>query len=97
MEVTMPTDEVLDAIIHTGTSGRLFFRQVGPYRLSIIYRQCSAMGASDMWYPEAMIFLNGHIEYQGEGWDTFRLFHSLETEDAVTSFLTPEPDEPQFQ
>lgn len=89
LAVTMPTDDALEAIIATKTSGKLFFRQVGPYTLSIIYRQCSAMGASDMWYPESMIFSDGHIAHQGEDWGDFRRFHSLETEDDVISFLTP--------
>ena len=96
-DVVTPDANALEAIRATGSSGMLFFREVGPYRLSVIYRRSSAVAAWDAWYPESMIRLNGRIEYQGEGWSDFRLFHCLETEDAVTSFLTPEPDEPQFK
>ena len=90
-EVVMPKPEKLEEIRKSGRSANLLWKEVGPYQLSVIYRQSSAVGGPE-WYPEGMIFIgegkHRKFVYQDEGWGVFRLFAlHLETTEEVEAFL----------
>ena len=104
----IPDNEKLEAIKAQGYSGSVLHKKIGPYSLSCVYRQCSAVAAPDHWYPETRI-MKGEwgkdedgrmnrwpsIEYQGEGWATFlHLANDLNTVEEVEHFLAVmnEPD-----
>ncbi|HWQ07904.1 MAG TPA: hypothetical protein VN436_02310 [Holophaga sp.] len=98
--IEIPGQEKLDAIKAQGYSGSILSKQVGPYRLSCVWRENSAMVETPSWYPESMI-LEGEwkkeggkivgwprIRYQGEGWATFlHLANNLNTVAEVEAFL----------
>lgn len=100
--ILVPDNETLDAIKAKGYSGSVLNRVVGPYTLSCIYRQCSAVAAPDHWYPETAIMTGEfkrdgdgkmvgwpRIEWQGEGWASFlHLANNLNTAEEVERFLT---------
>ena len=98
--ILIPDQEKLDAIKAQGYSGSVLSKQVGPYRLSCIYRECSALGAHGSWYPETQIMEGDwakqdgrfvqwpRILWQGEGWTSFlHLANNLETAEQVETFL----------
>lgn len=99
--IPIPDDGVLDAIKAQCYSGSILSKQIGPYRLSCIYRQSSAAIESAPWYPETMIFegewgkdeegrINKwpRIRWQGEGWASFLNFaNNIETVEHVEDFL----------
>ena len=93
----MPTKERLEEIQASGRSGNILWKEVGPYQLSVIYRQSSAIGWPD-WYPEGMIFIgegkHRRFVYQDEGWGVFRLFAmDLKTPVDIESFLSQERED----
>jgi hypothetical protein len=89
-----PSDEDLEAIKAGLYSGSLLHKKVGAYVLVGEYRQCSALGAHDHWYPETRILFGGRLRYQGEGWASFlHLANNLNTEEEVEAFLKAAQDE----
>jgi hypothetical protein len=96
----IPSQEILDAIRAGGISKSVFHRQIPPYTLSVIYRECSAAIESPHWYPESMIFDGKwerdeqgratawpRIVYQGEGWNDLRAFYPLTNPEAIKAFI----------
>lgn len=103
----MPSQEILDNIRAQGYSGSLYSKTLGDYKISVIYRESSAITESPRWYPETMImqgrwakgpdgYMNQwpRIRYQGEGWDDYiRIVDELQTIEQVEEFLRKENPE----
>jgi len=63
--IIVPDQEKLDAIKAQGYSGSVLSKQVGLYRLSCVYRECSALGAHGSWYPETQIIEGNWVKQDG--------------------------------
>ena len=86
--MSQPTDEELNVIKGTGCHKVILSKAVGQFRLSVLYRQSSAMIESPgLWYPESCIWRGKEWLYQGEGWADFRTFEAMAGPEDVETFL----------
>ena len=91
--IAVPEVDKLDAIKAQGRSDIILSKEVGPFRLSCVYRRSSAVLDWPLWYPEAAIFREGRMVWMGEGWGPYlSLANDLNTSEQVEAFLASEEE-----